>query len=107
MEEISQDDIRYKQAEKRVKQIKNFYIFLFVYVVVNIFILITNYRELKPGQTLWHLKYFSLPLFWGIGLLVYGLRVFVPSFILGNHWEEKKIQQLMDEEMNSRNRLKY
>lgn len=29
---IDQDDIRYKEAERRVKKIKNFYVFTFIYV---------------------------------------------------------------------------
>ncbi|MDQ1160089.1 hypothetical protein QE422_000457 [Chryseobacterium sp. SORGH_AS 447] len=49
MENISKDDIRYKEAERQVQRIKKFYIFLFIYLVVNIFILVLNYRELKPN----------------------------------------------------------
>lgn len=58
MSPISKDDIRYKEAEKRVKKIKNLYVFAFVYLAVNIFILIMNYRQLKPGETIWHLNTF-------------------------------------------------
>ncbi len=65
MENISKDDFRYKEAERQVKRIKRFYVFVFIYIVVNIFIFLINYRELKPGQTIWQLKYFLLPLVWG------------------------------------------
>jgi hypothetical protein len=47
MNPISKDDLRYKEAEKRVKKIKNFYVFAFVYFAVNIFILIMNYRQIR------------------------------------------------------------
>lgn len=98
MENIDQNNLRYKEAERRVKKIKNFYVFTFIYFAVNIFILFLNYRELEPGQTIWSLKYFSLPIFWGIGVVGYGMSVFLPGFLLGNKWEEKKIKELMDKE---------
>ncbi|KQM63107.1 2TM domain-containing protein [Chryseobacterium sp. Leaf201] len=98
MKNIDQDDFRYKEAERRVKKIKNFYVFAFVYAAVNIFLLSVNYKALKPHESIWQFKYFSLPVFWGIGLAVYALRVFVPGFIFGNNWEEKKIKELMEKE---------
>ncbi|MFC3159977.1 2TM domain-containing protein [Chryseobacterium arachidis] len=98
MENISKDDIRYKEAERQVKRIKQFYIFVFIYIVVNIFILFLNFRELKPGETIWQLKYFSLPLFWGIAVVIHAMRTFIPGFMLGSNWEEKKIKELMEKE---------
>lgn len=98
MENISKDDFRYKEAERQVKRIKNFYVFVFIYIVVNIFIFLINYRELKPGETIWRLKYFLLPIFWGIGVVVSAMRTFIPGFMLGSNWEEKKIKKLMEKE---------
>ena len=34
--------------------------------------------------------------FWGIGLVAHGLSVFVPQFVLGKDWEERKIRELME-----------
>lgn len=102
MENIDKDDIRYREAERRVKKIKNFYVFTFIYFAVNIFILFLNYRGLKPDESIWRLKYFSLPLFWGIGVIGYGMSVFLPGFVLGNKWEEKKIKELMEKEKSSK-----
>ncbi|ROH96041.1 2TM domain-containing protein [Chryseobacterium daecheongense] len=96
MENINENDIRYKEAARRVKRIKNFYVFTFIYFAVNLFILFLNYKELEPGETIWKVEYFVLPFFWGIGLVGYALSVFLPGFILGNKWEEKKIKELMD-----------
>ncbi|WP_288376911.1 2TM domain-containing protein [uncultured Chryseobacterium sp.] len=98
MENISKDDIRYKEAERQVKKIKRFYSSLFIYIAVNIFILYLNYRDLKPDETIWKLKYFSLPLFWGIAVMIQGLRTFIPNFMLGSNWEDRKIKELMDKE---------
>lgn len=98
MEPISKDDIRYKEAEKQVKRIKQFYVSLFIYLTVNIFILILNYRELKPGETIWQLKYFSLPLFWGIAVFIQAMRAYIPGFMLGSKWEDRKIRELMEKD---------
>lgn len=98
MEKIGENDIRYKEAERRVKRIKSFYVMTFIYFAVNAFILFLNYRELRDGETIWQLKYFSLPIFWGIGVIGYGMSVFLPGFILGNKWEERKIKELMEKE---------
>ncbi|RMZ60814.1 histidine kinase [Chryseobacterium nematophagum] len=96
MENIDHNDICYKKAAKRVKKLKNFYTFFFIYIAVNIFILFLNYKGLKPGETIWRIKYFLVPLFWGIGLIIYGMSVFLPNFFLGTKWEDKKIKELMN-----------
>ncbi|KMQ69774.1 histidine kinase [Chryseobacterium sp. FH2] len=98
MENIDENNIRYREAARKVKKIKNFYMFLFIYIIVNAFILFLNYRELEAGQTIWKFQYFAVPFFWGIGLIGYGISVFLPGFILGSKWEEKKIKELMEKE---------
>ncbi|EJL76218.1 2TM domain-containing protein [Chryseobacterium populi] len=98
MKQIDENDIRYKEAKRKVKKLKNFYVFTFIYFAVNLFILFMNYRELKPGESIWRFQYFALPFFWGIGLVGYGMSVFLPGFAFGNKWEEKKIKELMDKE---------
>lgn len=98
MENISKDDIRYKEAERQVKRIKGFYSSLFIYFTVNIFILFLNYRDLKPGETIWQVKYFMLPFFWGIAVIIHAMRTFITGFMLGANWEEKKIREFMEKE---------
>jgi len=100
MKNSNENDIRYREAERRVKKIKNFYVFTFIYVAVNIFVLFLNYRELEPGKSIWRLQYFALPFFWGIGLIGYGMSTFLPGFVLGNKWEERKIKEFMEKEKN-------
>ena len=96
MENYNTDDIKYLEAKRRVKRIKGFYTHLFVYVCVNLLIVYINYQDLKLGETYFQWQNFLTLFFWGIGLLAHGLSVFLPNFILGNDWEERKIKELMN-----------
>lgn len=96
MENNKEQDIRYREAEKRMKKIKGFYIHAIVYVFVNLFIVASKAIDRENGEIFWDWDIFTLPLFWGIGLAAHGLSVFLPTFILGKDWEEKKIKELMD-----------
>lgn len=96
MEKISKDSIRYREAARRVKKIKGFYIHAMVYFFVNVFIIGIKALNLDSKETFWEWDLLKLPLFWGIGLAAHGFSVLVPGMILGNDWEEKKIKELMD-----------
>ena len=96
------DNIRYQEALKRVKKIKNFYSHLVVFVVINLMIMIVNMQELDPGESYFKLHNFFTLLAWGVGLLAHALSVFLPSALLGKNWEEKKIKQLMEQEKNNK-----
>lgn len=91
-------EIQYAEAKKRVKQIKGFYIHLLVYVAVNIFIFVNNANELPAGESLLQWKTLATPFFWGIGLLAHASSVFLPNFLLGKEWEQRKIKELMEQE---------
>ena len=94
----SKDEIKYQEAKKRVKRIKGFYSHLLVYLVINTMIFIVNIQHLDAGENIFSFKNFSTAFFWGIGLLDHGLSVFLPTMILGNDWEERKIKEIMNKE---------
>jgi len=98
MENINKDQIRYEEAVKKVKKLKGFYTHAIVYVVINIMVFIVNTQNLAPGESYFQFKNFLTAFFWGIGLLAHGMATFVPYFILGKDWEERKIKQLMEQE---------
>lgn len=87
-----------ERAKKRVKKIKGFYSHLLVYVVINLMIVVVNINNLEPGESYFHYENFFTLFFWGIGLAVHGLSVFLPNFILGKNWEERKINEIMKRE---------
>ena len=94
----TQDEIKYQEALKRVKKIKGFYTHAIVYVFVNIMIVFLNVKNLDPGESYFQFKNFMTAFLWGIGLLAHGLSVFVPNWIMGQNWEERKIKEFMEKE---------
>lgn len=84
---------QYERAKKRVKAIKGFYIHALVFVLVNGLSLFLKFQ--KHGDIEFHNWGIGL---WGIGLAIHGLSVFLPNFIFGSDWEEKKIRELMDKD---------
>lgn len=97
MENFYENDIRYVEAQKRVKKLKGFYIHATVYVLVNLFLIARNVQQ---GDSLYDIDIYWTAIFWGIGLLGHSSSVFLPGFFLGNDWEEKKIRELMDKDLN-------
>lgn len=98
MEKNFQEDENFKAAQKRVKDIKGFYIHLIVYLFVNIALFVTdnNFTELKENG--FEISNFYTALFWGIGLAAHWASVFGSGLFLGNKWEEKKIREIMDKD---------
>lgn len=93
MENYNQNEIKYLEAQKRVKRLKGFYIHAAVYVLVNLFLIANNVQR---GVDLSSINNYWTAIFWGIGLLGHALSVFLPTFIFGKNWEERKIRELMD-----------
>lgn len=102
---MTSEEIRYKEAQKRVKRIKGFYTHATIYVVVNIMIFVINAREIPVGESIFQWRTLTTPLFWGIGLLSHGLSVFLPNYILGKDWEERKIKEFMEKEKAMQNKM--
>ena len=98
----TQDEIKYQEALKRVKKIKGFYTHAIVYVIINIMIVIINIQSLNEGETYFQFKNFMTAFFWGIGLLTHGLSVFVPNWIMGQNWEDRKIKEFIEKEKSNK-----
>ena len=89
---MSEQETRYQNAKKRVEALKGFYSHLTVYVLVNLLLFAINMLT-SPGS-LW----FFWPLMgWGIGVALHALRVFGSGGRLGAEWEERKINELMEQ----------
>ncbi|MFC4817045.1 MULTISPECIES: 2TM domain-containing protein [unclassified Flavobacterium] len=92
------EEAQYYEVAKRVKKIKGFYTHAGVYLMVNLMIVVINIQELDPGESYFQLHNFFTAFFWGLGLLTHGLSLFLPGWIFGADWEERKIKELMDKD---------
>ena len=97
MENNYQEEERYFKARKRVEEIKGFYGNLIAYIVVNIGLLVINLLT-SPN----HLWFYWPMIGWGIGVAAHGMKVFNYMPFLGKEWEEKKIQEYMDDENSNK-----
>lgn len=89
---------RYKSAQKRVKEIKGFYIHFLIYVLVNLFLILGSSRNESLLEQLTDPANYITAGFWGIGLLAHAAGVFGGGFLLGRKWEEKKIAEYLEKE---------
>ena len=97
---MNEETNAYDMAYKKVKMLKGFYTHLAVYLLINAVIVGLNISELKPGESYFQYHNFITAFFWGIGLVAHGLSVFMPYFVFGKNWEERKIKELMEKEKN-------
>jgi len=93
MESDFMQEQAYIKAKKRVKNIKGFYIQLFLYCAITPIIITVN-LVFSPG---YHWFWFST-IGWAIGVFFHWLAVFGFSKIgYGKDWEEKKIKEIMEQ----------
>ncbi|MBP6575619.1 MAG: 2TM domain-containing protein [Chryseobacterium sp.] len=87
------ENLAYEKAVKRVKELKGFYGNLISYCIVIPFLIIVNL--ITSPKYLW----FYWPMLgWGIGVISHAMQVFA----VGKNWEEKKIQEIMNNEKFSK-----
>ena len=99
------DDKKYIQAQKRVKELKDYYWHLAIYFIINTIITIQKItRNLENGETFneafFDFATLAVWLFWGIGILFHTLKVFGSGAFFGREWEERKIKEFMESDKN-------
>lgn len=101
MEAYSKEN-KYLRAKERVRELKKFYSNLTSYVVVITFLAVINYYT--NG---WSYMWFLWAAFgWGIGVVFHALGTFNVLPFCGRGWEERKIQELMQQEDEEAKRWK-
>lgn len=98
---------KFQRAKNRVEKLRKFYSHLTVYLVINSIITgFKVYNNLDSWDAftadLFSFSTLSSWIIWGLILLVHAFTVFILPSMLGYDWEERKIQQIMEEE-NSQN----
>ncbi|UTX47339.1 2TM domain-containing protein [Chryseobacterium sp. MA9] len=83
------DSVAYNRAQKRVKEIKSFYMNLISYCTVSAFLIFINLFTSSRNHWFW----FPV-LGWGIGVASHAFQVFG----VGESWQEKKIREIMNKQ---------
>ncbi|TMM56865.1 2TM domain-containing protein [Maribacter algarum] len=91
MNYLENNEIRYRRAKERIEAIKGFYMNLFAYCIVIPFLAFLNYNTTTFPWVLFPM------LGWGMGLLGQGLSAFGFNPLWNKNWEERKIQELMND----------
>lgn len=99
MEINYKEEDRYYQAKKKVENIKGFYVNLTSYIGVNIVLIFINLYTTPK-----HLWFYWPLMWWGIGVLFHGLKVFEVFPVFGKGWEERKIREIMEKEKENKNK---
>ncbi|KRB57799.1 2TM domain-containing protein [Flavobacterium sp. Root186] len=97
MEKNYAEGERYYQAQKRVKEIREFYEHLTVYVLVNPIVIVVNLMT-SPG----YLWFIWCLMGWGIAIVLHGLKVFSFPPFFNKKWEERKIREILEKERNQK-----
>ena len=95
----NQDFEKYQKAKKQVEEIKGFYSHLLSYVLVISILIFVNLKY--TPEHLWFIYSMSG---WGLGLFFHAVKVFNWFPFFGKSWEEKKMQQFIEEEKNKQNK---
>ena len=106
-------ETKYERARKRVKEIKNFYTHLGIYLFINTLLQLFYTGVFDKGAITDHMPYwvrFTTPFFWGLSVLIHGLYTY-KGYIFKRwytDWEDRKIRQLIkDEDAIYQNKSKW
>lgn len=92
------EEQKYLRAKKKVKSVKGFYVHLMVYLLVNVFLILSKALSHGGWQVFWEWQSYYTVIFWGIGLAFHAFGVFGIDFLLGKNWENRKIKEFMDKD---------
>ncbi|AFL81646.1 hypothetical protein Aeqsu_2186 [Aequorivita sublithincola DSM 14238] len=101
------ENIKLRNARKRLEMLKSFYKHLLVYIVVNIILfairgnILGFFQNTSPDKNFiewidWNIL--IVPIFWGIGLLFHAAKVFQYRFKFIKNWEERQLERYVKEE---------
>jgi len=96
------EEEKFKRAQARVRRVRNFYSSLITYILVNLLLLVINL--VSSPNSLW---FYWVAIIWGFVIIVQAFNTFtIKDRFLGDEWEQKKIDELMDKEKPKKNNKK-
>ena len=96
--EFKEED-KYLRAKRRMEELKGFYWHLFTFLLVLPILGVVNYLTTSYPWIIFPV------MGWGIGLTIHWFVTFKRGSILGKNWEQRKIQEFMQEEENDQKQL--
>ena len=100
METYNDENIKYLEARRRMKEIKGFYIHFFIYLLINLFTMMQYLMTAAPGTDLKEGVNLYTGLLWGIVIIIHALSIFLPGI---KQWEWKKTIELMNKHPKTKN----
>lgn len=94
-------DNRYEKAKKKAREIRSFYINLSLFCFILPVLIGINLYFVPEFHWFW----FSL-IGWGTGIIFHGLAAFDVNPFMRNNWEERKLQQFLNEELEREKAVK-
>lgn len=89
---VDRESVAYKKAKDKIKEIRGFYYNLACFCICMPVIIYINLRYLPEFHWFW----FSIA-GWGTGVVIQGMFAFDRVPFLGKDWENRKINQLMEQ----------
>lgn len=86
------DKKRYKEAKKKVEEIKGFYIHFAIYLIINFFLFVLN---MITSENWW---FYWVTLGWGLAVAIHGISLLIERGMFGRKWEERKIKEYMEKD---------
>lgn len=83
---------KYERAKEHVNKLKEFYIHFTIYLIMVPFFIFLNFKSTSFPWAIFPI------LGWGFGVAGHAMETFNYNPFLGKDWEERKIQQFMDED---------
>lgn len=102
--------LKYQRAKSRVEKLKRFYSHLTVYLIANT--LVSTFkiiRNMNNGET-FNEAFFDFSTFfvwtvWGLAIAIHAFSVFILPLLIGSNWEERKIEEIMKNEMSNKSKF--
>lgn len=91
MKYIENNESKYRRAKERIEAIKGFYMNIVAYCIVIPFLFFLNYNTTDFPWAIFP------TLGWGFGLIVHGFEAHGRNPLYGKKWEERKMEQLMND----------
>ncbi len=92
---------KFERAKKRVDELKKFYKHVAFYIVINGFFIGRRiFHDIEYGDTFIEaftdVSNYRLFFWWGLIVIVHGLKVYRFSFLFNKDWEKRKIKEEMN-----------